>query len=170
MVYPRALFDWTKVIQNPELKVAVDFALCSVCRHYPDILTSLLATFVDLLENSTRASSTSIGTVLECQSVMETLARAAQSEPALEKLVHSGLLDLVSEAITGNLFDSVFRCCLHLIICGFLFLYCRILSGRFELGRRTGRRRSVEPDGTTSRRSAGILDAAVRGMGIGSQS
>lgn len=133
MVYPRALFDWTKVIQNPELKVAVDFALCSVCRHYPDILTSLLATFVDLLENSTRASSTSTGTVLECQSVMETLARAAQSEPALEKLVHSGLLDLVSEAITGNNpFDSVFRYCFHLIICGFLFFciveYCLAVS------------------------------------------
>lgn len=33
---------------------------------------------------------------------METLGRAAQSEPALDKLVQSGLLDLVSQTITGT--------------------------------------------------------------------
>ena len=45
----RALFDWTEVIRNPELKVAVDFVLFSECRHYPDILTSLLS-FVVLVD------------------------------------------------------------------------------------------------------------------------
>ena len=34
---------------------------------------------------------------------METLGRAAQSEPALEKLVQCGLLDLVSQTITGKI-------------------------------------------------------------------
>ena len=38
----RTLFEWAKMIHNPELKVAVDFAICSVCRHHPDIFTSLL--------------------------------------------------------------------------------------------------------------------------------
>ena len=31
------------MIHNPELKVAEDFFICSVCRHHPDIFTSLLS-------------------------------------------------------------------------------------------------------------------------------
>ena len=34
---------------------------------------------------------------------METLGRAAQSESALDKLVQSGLLDLVSQTISGKI-------------------------------------------------------------------
>lgn len=83
------------MIHNPELKIAVDFALCSVCRHYPNIFTSLLSSV------TAPESSPTLGSILESKSLMETLGRAAQSEPALEKLVHSGLLDLVSQTVSG---------------------------------------------------------------------
>ena len=92
----RTLFEWAKMIHNPELKVAVDFAICSVCRHHPDIFTSLLSSV-------TATESSSLNSILQSKPLMETLGRAAQSEPALEKLVQCGLLDLVSQTITGKI-------------------------------------------------------------------
>jgi anti-sigma factor ChrR (cupin superfamily) len=84
-----------------ELKIAVDFALCSVCRHYPNIFTSLLSS-VATAEPSSSTSST-LNSILLSKSLMETLGRAAQSESALDKLVQSGLLDLVSQTISGKI-------------------------------------------------------------------
>lgn len=97
------------MIHNAELKIAVDFALCSVCRHFPDIFTSLLS--------SATESQPSGFSVLDSKSLMETLGRAAQSEPALEKLVHSGLLDLVSQTMSGKMtfLDCLLRPSVRLI-------------------------------------------------------
>jgi hypothetical protein len=85
-----------------ELKIAVDFALCSVCRHYPNIFTSLLSSITAAEPSSSSATSTTLNSILQSKSLMETLGRAAQSESALDKLVQSGLLDLVSQTITGK--------------------------------------------------------------------
>ncbi|KAI9556663.1 hypothetical protein GHT06_016453 [Daphnia sinensis] len=94
--FAKSLFDWTRTIHSSELKIAVDFALCSVCRHYPDIFTSLLSS----VTSAGSSSSTSLNSVLQSKSLMETLGRAAQSESALNKLVQSGLLNYVSMTIT----------------------------------------------------------------------
>lgn len=77
-----------------ELKVAIDYALCAVGRHRAEIYGSLLSSVC-------LAPVESDSSVLRRRPVMETLARAALSEPALQELVRSGLLDQVSGAIRG---------------------------------------------------------------------
>ena len=46
----------------------------------------------------------SLNSILLSKPLMETFGRAAQSQPAFEKLVQCGLLDLVSESIKGKMF------------------------------------------------------------------
>ena len=86
------------MISTPELKVAVDYALCSISRHRPDIFGSLLSS---LMAAGPAGPVWTNSTLLQRRSVMETLARASQSDPALDQLARSGLLDLVSRTISG---------------------------------------------------------------------
>ena len=43
----RSLFEWTKVIQNGELKVAVDYVLCSICQQRPEIFDALMTSLME---------------------------------------------------------------------------------------------------------------------------
>ena len=84
----RSLFEWTKSIGHlADLKAAVDYALCSLCRHVPSAYGSLL----QIADSN----------LLDRPLVLQTLARAAQSLPALDQLVlhPTGLLNLVSRTI-----------------------------------------------------------------------
>jgi len=74
--FHRALFYWTKIITTPELKVAIDYALCFVGRHRSDSLGWDQSAPLPALLSLRR-------------SVMETLARACQSESALQEQVSS---------------------------------------------------------------------------------
>ena len=88
-----SLFDWAKSIGHlAHLKAAVDYTLCSLCRHSP-------AGYGHLLELAIDSSSSS--SLLDRPLVLQTLARAAQSLAALDQLVlHStGILSMVSRTI-----------------------------------------------------------------------
>lgn len=120
LFFSRSLFDWTRTIHSSELKIAVDFAICSVCRHYPDIFTSLLSS----VTSASSSSPSSLNSVLQSKSLMETLGRAAQSESALNKLVQSGLLNYVSLTITGkSIILCFFFCSVFHLFVYFFFPY-----------------------------------------------
>jgi baculoviral IAP repeat-containing protein 6 len=85
-----SLFDWTKsILHLTQLKAAVDYTLCSLCRHSP-------AGYGHLLQLASDSSS-----LLDRPLVLQTLARAAQSLIALDQLVlhPAGILSMVSRTI-----------------------------------------------------------------------
>ena len=117
----RSLFEWTKVIQNEELKVAVDFSLCSICRRNPAIYTSLLELFAIRGPASACPAISFHSNKLN----METLARAAQSNSSLQQLIQSGILNQFSQAVEGIWIDCSFNYLFYFILfyCYFFFSF-----------------------------------------------